>query len=319
MKQFTALADVPDVPALVARAAECKGQPYAFADLGRHRTLGLVFINPSLRTRMSTQRAAYLLGMQVMVLNVGQDGWQLEYADGAVMDGTAQEHIKDAVRVMSQYCDVLGVRSFAGLTDRAADYGEQVLSQFLTHATVPVISLESATRHPLQSLADLLTITEHRPAHRPKVVLTWAPHPKALPQAVPNSFAEWMRSADVDLVIAHPEGYDLADAFTAGVAVTHHQQDALDGADFVYAKNWSSYQHYGRVLHRDPEWTITPAKMARTRQAKFMHCLPVRRNVVVSDAVLDGPDSLILAQANNRTWAAMAVLRNMLETLPPLR
>ncbi len=315
MHHFTSLADVDDLPALVAAAARCKADPLAQAQLGQSKTLGLIFFNPSLRTRLSTQRAAHNLGLNVIVMNIGKEGWSLEFRDGAVMDGGTAEHVKDAAAVMGRYCEILGVRTFAGLSDREADYREDLLEAFKRYAGVPLLSLESATRHPLQSLADVLTIMEHKVVERPKVVLTWAPHPRALPQAVANSFVEWMQAIACDLVVAHPEGYDLADTFAAQATITHDQAEALAEADFVYAKNWSSYQHYGQILHQDRAWTLTPHKMALTKQAKFMHCLPVRRNVVVTDAVIDSPASLVLEQAENRIYAAQAVLTAQLTAL----
>lgn len=311
MQHFLSVRDVADLPALVAEARRLKAE--GVPPVGRGKTLGLIFFNPSLRTRLSTQVAARKLGMDVMTMNVDRDGWRLETAEGVVMDGDAAEHVRDAAAVMGRYCDVLGVRAFATLQNRAEDYGDHVVHQFVRYAGVPVVSLESPVRHPLQSLADLITIEEHRPASRPKVVLTWAPHPKALPQAVANSFVEWMRAADVELVVTHPDGYALSDDFTRGVRLEPDQDAALAGADFVYAKNWSSYHTYGQVVSRDANWTVTPAKMALTNRAKFMHCLPVRRNVIVADAVLDGPHALHLDQAENRVWSAAAVLKALLE------
>lgn len=313
MLHFTAASDVPDIASLLKQAAAFKADPLREHQLGRGKTLGLIFFNPSLRTRLSTQKAANLLGLPCIVMNIGTDGWQLEFEDGAVMNGGAAEHIKDAAAVMGRYCDLLGIRSFPGLKDREKDYNEEVIEAFKRYAGVPIISLESATRHPLQSLADLLTIESCRQVERPKVVLSWAPHPKALPQAVANSFAEWMRLANHDLVITHPEGYELAAPFSAGHQVTRHQDEALKDADFVYVKNWSSYRQYGQILNQDPSWTITPEKMALTNRAKFMHCLPVRRNVIVADEVIDGPDSIVFDQAENRTYAAQAVLAWLLK------
>ncbi len=312
MRHFTSVNDVADVKALVALARELKASPNAHREAGRHRTLGLLFFNPSLRTRLSTQKAAMNLGMDVMVMNLNQDGWSIEMEDGTVMNGSTQEHIKEAAGVVSQYCDIIGLRTFPSLTDQEADYSDRVLRKFMAHATVPIVSLESAIRHPLQSLADLITIEEHKTKPRPKVVLSWAPHPRALPQAVANSFAEWMRVADVDFVITNPEGFDLAPEFTAGIPVMHDQRVALQGADFVYVKNWSSFSDYGRIGQGLDHWTMTPEKMALTDNGRFMHCLPVRRNVVVADAVIDSPASLVLEQANNRTYAAQAVLFNLL-------
>ncbi|MCF8257580.1 MAG: N-acetylornithine carbamoyltransferase [Flavobacteriales bacterium] len=312
MRHFTSVKDVADVKALVASARELKASPNANREAGKHRTLGLLFFNPSLRTRLSTQKAAMNLGMDVMVMNLNQDGWSIEMEDGTVMNGSTQEHIKEAAGVISQYCDIIGLRTFPSLIDKEADYSDRVLHRFMAHATVPIISLESAIRHPLQSLADLITIEEQKTKVRPKVVLSWAPHPRALPQAVANSFAEWMRMADVDLVITNPEGFDLAPEFTEGIPVLHGQNEALHGADFVYVKNWSSFADYGRIGQGLDHWTMTPDKMALNASGKFMHCLPVRRNVVVADAVIDSPASLVLEQANNRTYAAQAVLLNLL-------
>lgn len=315
MQQFLSINDVPNPSELVKEALEIKKNPFAWKEIGKNKTLGLVFLNPSLRTRVSTQKAALNLGMSVIVMNIDKEGWQLELEDGTVMDGNTQEHIKEAVGVLSRYCDILGVRTFAGLQHREKDYSEEVLMKFVRYSRVPVISLESATRHPLQSLADWMTIEEHKTVARPKVVLTWAAHPKALPQAVPNSFVEWMKVADVDLVVTHPEGYELAETFSKGVKVTYNQREALENADFVYAKNWSSYRYYGQIINTDRRWMITPEKMALTRQAKFMHCLPVRRNVIVSDEVLDSSQSIVLDEAENRVYAAQAVLKRILAGL----
>ena len=313
MKQFTSVHDAPNPEALVKEALALKQQPRgSLRHIGQNHTVALLFFNPSLRTRLSTQKAAIELGMSVMDYNAGQ-GWQLEFEDGAVMNLDKAEHIKEAAAVISQYADIIGIRTFPGLQERERDYSDYVLRQFQQYAQVPVISLESAIRHPLQSLTDWVTIEEHRPAHRPRVVLSWAPHPRPLPQAVANSFLEWMQRADVDLVLAHPKGYELAEEFTRGVTVTNHQNEAFEGADFIYAKNWSSYQDYGQILSQDAGWMITQKKMALTNNGMFMHCLPVRRNVVVADAVLDGPNSLAIEQANNRTYAAMAVLKSILE------
>lgn len=312
MKKFTSIQDVPDLPDWLALARKVKAQPFDFQKYGKNKTLGLLFLNPSLRTRLSTQKAAQNLGMQVMVMNMQQDGWAIEMEDGTVMDGGTQEHIREAAGVLSQYCDIIGLRTFPGLKNREEDYAEKVLTKFIQNATVPVLSLESATRHPLQSFADLLTIEEFKSKPRPKVVLTWAPHPRALPQAVPNSFVEWMKNAEVDLSITHPEGWELAPEFGEGVPVHHNQDAALEGADFVYVKNWSAYQDYGRTGQELRSWMITPEKMQLTNQAKLMHCLPVRRNVVVADAVLDSPQSIVLQQASNRTYTAQTVLLKML-------
>jgi len=308
--------DVPNLMVLVQEALLLKKQPFAESQLGRNKTLGLLFFNSSLRTRLSTQKAAQNLGMQVMVMNVSQDGWALEMEDGVVMNGDKAEHVKEATAVIGQYCDIIGVRSFASLQDREKDYQEEVIQKFVQYAGVPILSLESATRHPLQSLADLVTIEELKNKNRPKVVLTWAPHPKALPQAVPNSFAEWMnRSEDIDFVITHPEGYELAEEFVGDARVTYNQQEAFEGADFIYAKNWSSYRQYGQILSKDLNWTVNVQKMALTNQAKFMHCLPVRRNMIVTDEVIDSPNSVVIQEAGNRVCAAQAVLKHMLLNL----
>ncbi len=315
MKQFLSVHDAPDLPALVAEGLVCKKNPFARKQLGIDKTLGLLFFNASLRTRLSTQRAAQNLGMDVIVMNVSQDSWGLEMLDGAVMDGDKAEHVKEAAAVVGQYCDIIGVRSFPGLADRDLDYRDEVIGQFVRYAGVPVISLESAIRHPLQSLTDLITIEEYKKTARPKVVLTWAPHVKALPQAVPNSFAEWMNRADVDFVITHPGGYELDKQFAGDARVTHNQREAFEGADFIYAKNWSSFTQYGQILSRDRNWTVNAEKMKLTNGAKFMHCLPVRRNVVVMDEVLDSPDSIVIQEAGNRVWAAQVVLKRMLEAL----
>lgn len=316
MKRFTDVHSLHSLPDSLQQALALKADPWAHASFGARKTLGLLFMNPSLRTRMSTQKAAALLGMDVMVLNAGSDSWTLETRDGVVMDGGATEHIKEAAAVMGQYCDILGVRTFAGLQDRDADYREDVMESFIRYAGVPVISLESATRHPLQSFADLITIETTKTVARPRVVLTWAPHPKALPQAVANSFVEWMRHAEVDLVVTHPRGYELAPEFVDGVHVEYDQDAALDGADYVYAKNWSSYTSYGQILSSDRSWTITEEKMRRTNNARFMHCLPVRRNMIVTDGVLDGPSSIVIEQAGNRVVSAQTVLLQMLKAMP---
>jgi N-succinyl-L-ornithine transcarbamylase len=316
MKKFTSVQDVANLQDLVIEAKNLKNNPYAFKELGKNKTLGLVFMNPSLRTRLSTQKAALNLGMDVMVMNLDKEGWALETQEGAVMNGTTVEHIKEAAAVMGQYCDIIGIRSFPKLQSQEEDYQEELLNQFISYSKVPIVSLESATRHPLQSLADLLTITENTTeGKRPKVVLSWAPHIKPIPHCVANSFAEWMSLADVDLVITHPEGYELADEFTNGATVTTNQQEALKEADFVYVKNWSSYTDYGKVLTDGEGWMLTNEKLQASNSAKVMHCLPVRRSVELSDEILDGENSLVLEQANNRTYAAQAVLKQILENL----
>jgi N-succinyl-L-ornithine transcarbamylase len=315
MKLFSSVHDVADINALVAEALQLKQNPYAHQHLGKNKTLGLVFLNPSLRTRMSTQKAALNLGMNVMVLNVDKEGWALELRDGVIMNGTTVEHIKEAAAVMGQYVDIIGVRSFPGLKDRNEDYSEVIFNKFVEYCGVPLVSLESATRHPLQSLADLVTIEELKTKPRPKVVLTWAPHIKPLPQAVPNSFAEWMCRADVDFTITHPAGYELCTDFTTGATITTNQDEALAGADFIYVKNWSAYEPYGQIFPGNEDWMLTNEKLKITNNAKVMHCLPVRRNLELSDEILDGPNSVVVHEAGNRVWAAQAVLKRMLEEL----
>lgn len=315
MKNFISVKDVTDVNALLQKALEIKRNPFANNELGKNKTLGLIFFNSSLRTRLSTQKAAINLGLSTMVFNIGEEGWKIETEEGVVMNGDKAEHIKDAAAVMGQYCDIMGIRSFATLQNRDDDYRDKIINQFIQYAGCPIISLESAILHPCQSFADLITITEHKKVNRPKVVLTWAPHPRALPQAVSNSFVEWMKMADVDLVVTNPEGYDLAPQFIDGVTVEHNQNKAFEGADFIYAKNWSSYEQYGKILSQDSSWTVTKEKMNLTNNGKFMHCLPVRRNVIVTDEVIDGPNSLIIEQANNRVFSAQTVLQEMLKKL----
>lgn len=311
MKHFTSVEDVEDPQKLTTQVVDLLKKPTT-SSIGTHKTLGLVFFNPSLRTRLSTQKAGQNLGMDVIVLNINEDSWNVEFEDGTVMDGGTQEHIKDAVKVISSYCDIMGVRSFATLKDRKEDYEERVLNNFRNYSSVPVISLESATLHPLQSLTDMATITASGVSN-PKVVLSWAPHPKALPQAVPNSFLQWAPTLDTDVVLACPEGYELSDEFTDGITITNNQQEAFENADFIYAKNWSSYQAYGERPAVNDDWTITEDKMKRTNRAQFMHCLPIRRNVVATDAVID--HSLVYQQAKNREYAAQIVLQNLLEDL----
>lgn len=314
MKNFTSINDISNPENLVQEALELKKNLYGFGDLGKNKTLGLVFLNPSLRTRMSSQKAGMNLGMQVQVINAGQDAWNWEFAENAVMDGSTVEHIKDAAKVLSEYCDVIGLRCFPGLKDRDEDYSEFVLNSFIKYATVPVISLESATRHPLQSFADLITIRENwTQPQKPKVVLSWAPHIKALPQAVGNSFAEWMNAADVDFCIANPEGYDLSGDFIGDAKVYHNQEEALKDADFVYVKNWSSFDKYGTMPEVKGNWLLGEEFLKTNPETKFMHCLPVRRNLEMSDAVLDSANSLIYQQANNRTLSAQLIIKKILE------
>ena len=313
MKHFTSVKDIPYLMKAVEIAFDVKKNKFAYQHLGKNKTMVLIFFNSSLRTRLSTQKAAMNLGMNTMVLNVSEDGWQLESELGVVMDGDKPEHLLEAIPVIGQYCDVIGVRAFARFQNRDDDYGEKILSQFVKYAGVPVVSMEGATRHPLQSFADLVTIEEFKTRERPKVVLTWAPHPKALPQAVANSFVEWMRKTDYELVVTHPEGYELAPQFIGDVKVEYNQKKAFESADFIYAKNWASYSSYGQILSTDFGWTVNEEKMALTNNAKFMHCLPVRRNVVVTDGVIDSPNSIVVQQAANREVTAQAVLKMILE------
>ena len=320
MKSFFHVSDIGDLKAALEEAMQVKATPFAWKHLGENKTIMLVFFNSSLRTRLSSQKAALNLGMNPIVLNIGQDSWKLETEMGVVMDGDKSEHLREAIPVMASYCDIIGVRSFAGLVDREYDYAETVLQQFIEFSGKPVISLESATVHPCQAFADLITIEEYKKVKRPKVVLTWAPHPKALPQAVPNSFAEWMNAADVDFVIANPEGYDLDPKFAGDAVVMHDQMKALEGADFVYAKNWScpgvnNPDDYGKILSKDMDWTVDAKHMAVTNNAFFMHCLPVRRNMIVSDEVIDAPTSLVIPEAANRVVSAQVVMKRMLEDL----
>ncbi len=317
MKEFTNIRELGDYREALSEAFHVKQNPFSDQELGRNKTLLMVFFNNSLRTRLSTQKAALNLGMNVIVLDVNQGAWKLETERGVVMDGDKSEHLLEAIPVMGSYCDLIGVRSFARFESKEDDYGEVILNQFIKYSGKPVFSMEAATRHPLQTFADLITIEEHKTKERPKVVMTWAPHPKALPQAVPNSFAEGMDYAGYDFVIANPEGYDLAPEFTRGARVTHDQDEALRGADFVYAKNWSAYEgdNYGKVLSRDRSWTVTKEKMALTDNAFFMHCLPVRRNMIVSDEVIESPRSLVIPEAANRVVSAQTVIKKMLESL----
>ena len=307
---YTSIQDIDDIHTWVDEAKQLKANPLAHIELGKHKTLGLLFFNSSLRTRLSTQKAALNLGMNPIVMNVSGDAWGIEFGDGTVMNGNTAEHIKEAAVVVSQYCDIIAVRAFPTLSDKAKDESEQVLSSFTKFASVPIVNMESATGHPLQGLTDALTISEHAKIAKPKVVLSWAPHIKALPHAVGNSFVEAMQKMDVDFVIANPEGYDLNPKITKDTPIYHNQEEAFKDADFVYTKNWSSYEDYGKINNTDPNWMITKKKLG---QAKFMHCLPVRRNVVVEDAVLDSDSSLVIQQANNRTYAAQLVLKKILE------
>lgn len=317
MRNFTNVHDIGDLRTAVAEALEVKANRFGYKNLGENKTLLMLFFNSSLRTRLSTQKAAMNLGMNVMVLDVNQGAWKLETERGVIMDGDKPEHLLEAIPVMGCYCDVIGVRSFARFESKADDYEEKIINQFIRYSGRPVFSMEAATRHPLQSFADLITIEEHKTVERPKVVMTWAPHPKALPQAVPNSFAEWMNAAGYDFVITHPHGYELAPEFVGNAKVEYDQDKALEGADFVYAKNWSAYMdhNYGKVISTDRSWTVTAEKMALTNNAYFMHCLPVRRNMIVSDDVIEGPRSLVIPEAANREISAQVVLKRILEGL----
>lgn len=296
------------------KARFVKENPYADVELGRNKTMLLIFFNSSLRTRLSTQKAALNLGMNVIVLDINQGAWKLETERGVVMDGDRPEHILEAIPVMGSYCDIIGVRSFANFASKADDYGEKILNQFIQLSGKPVISMEAATRHPLQSFADLITINEYKKVERPKVVLSWAPHLKALPQAVPNSFAEWMIAAGYEVVITHPEGYELDPAFTAGATIEYDQEKAFEGADFIYGKNWSAYAdpNYGKVICTDRNWTIDERKMALTNNGYFMHCLPVRRNMIVTDNVIESANSLVIPEAANRVVSAQTVIKEIL-------
>ena len=317
MKNFTTVKDIGPLDLAVKEALEVKANRFAYTDLGRNKTLMMIFFNSSLRTRLSTQKAAMNLGMNVIVLDVNQGAWKLETERGVIMDGDKAEHLLEAIPVMGCYCDIIGVRSFAGLKDKAEDYEERVISQFIKYSGRPVFSMEAATRHPLQSFADLITIEEYKTKPRPKVVMTWAPHPRAMPQAVPNSFSEWMNATDCEFVITHPRGYELAPEFVGNARVEYDQRKALEGADFVYAKNWSAYAdpNYGKVLSTDRDWTVDADKMALTDNAFFMHCLPVRRNMIVTDDVIESDRSIVIPEAANREISAQVVLKRMLESL----
>ena len=315
MKNFTSILQLGDINEAVRKAEYVKANPFADQELGRNRTLLMLFFNSSLRTRLSTQKAAMNLGMNVMVLDVNQGAWKLETERGVVMDGDRPEHLLEAIPVMGCYCDVIGVRSFAKFESKADDYGEKILEQFIKYSGKPVFSMEAATRHPLQTFADIITIEEYRKKERPKVVMTWAPHPKALPQAVPNSFAEGMQMTDYEFVITHPHGYELDPKFVGNAKVEYDQDKALEGADFVYAKNWSAYEgeNYGKVLSMDRSWTVDSRKMALTDNAYFMHCLPVRRNMIVTDDVIESPQSIVIPEAANRVVSAQTVLKGLLK------
>jgi len=315
MKNFISVKDVSDISMLVKEAIAYKANPFKDKLLGSNKRIGLLFLNPSMRTRLSTQIAAQNLGMEAIVFNVGQDGWMLEFEDEAIMSGNTVEHVKDAAPILGKYFDILGIRTFPSLKNKADDYSELYIKQFIKYAGIPVVSLESATLHPLQSLTDIITITEtFKENRKPKIVLTWAPHVKSLPQCVANSFSEWINAwGQADFTITHPEDYELDESFTRGAKIVHNQDEALKNADFVYVKNWSTYTDYGRIYCNDPKWMLSNKKLQLTNNAKVMHCLPVRRNVELSDEILDGPNSIVTQQATNRVWAAQAVLGELLK------
>ncbi|TDD97470.1 N-acetylornithine carbamoyltransferase [Flavobacterium cellulosilyticum] len=313
---YISIKNIDNLSQWVQDALKIKKNPLKNKKLGKNKTLGMLFFNPSLRTRLSTQKAALNLGMNVMVMNFTNEGWTLEFEDGVIMNQGASEHIKEAAEVISQYCDIIAIRAFAGLIDKEKDNAETVMAGFLKHATVPIVNMEGATGHPLQSLADAITMEEHKTPHRPKVVLTWAPHPKALPQAVANSFVEMMQKQEnMDFVITHPQGYELNPEITKDSKIEYDQDKAFENADFIYAKNWSNYNEYGQITNADSNWTVTAEKMALTNNAKFMHCLPVRRNMIVTDEVIDSENSIVIEQANNRTYSAQLVLQKILNNV----
>ncbi|MEN9547823.1 MAG: hypothetical protein RIR12_414 [Bacteroidota bacterium] len=319
MNNFISVYDVKNIDALVRKALSYKANPFADKKLGANKRIGCLFLNPSMRTRLSTQIAAQNLGMEAIVFNVGNEGWQLEFEEEAIMSGTTVEHVKDAAPIFGKYFDILAIRTFPSLKNKEDDYSELYIKQFIKYAGIPVVSLESSTLHPLQSLTDIITITEEmkkwKKKRKPKIVLTWAPHIKPLPQCVANSFAQWINAWDkTEFAITHPVDYELDEQFTKGASlITHNQNEALKDADFVYVKNWSTYTDYGKLYESDPKWMLTNKKLALTNNAKVMHCLPVRRNVELSDEVLDGPNSLVTQEASNRIWAAQAVLSEILK------
>jgi N-succinyl-L-ornithine transcarbamylase len=317
MRNFTSVHDIGDIKVALEKAKWVKKNPFTDQDLGKNKTLLLIFFNSSLRTRLSTQKAGYNLGMNVIVLDINQGAWKLETERGVIMDGDKPEHILEAIPVMGAYCDVIGVRSFAQFENKQDDYNEVIINQFIKYSGKPVFSMEAATRHPLQSFADLITIEEFKKTDRPKVVLTWAPHPKALPQAVPNSFAEWMNATDYEFVITHPKGYELEESFVGNAKIEYNFEKAYKNADFIYAKNWSPYRdpNYGKVISKDRDWTVDSRKMALTNNAYFMHCLPVRRNMIVTDDVIESNRSIVIQEAANRVVSAQTVLKEILTGL----
>ena len=312
MNDFITLSDLPDFKHTLDLAMDLKKNPHKHNSLGKGKTLGLLFFNPSLRTRLSTQRAAQNLGLSTMVMNFSQESWALEFEDGTKMSGIRSEHVREAAAVISEYCDMIAIRAFASLSDKVKDEAEVVLRSFVKYSSVPIINMESSTAHPLQGLADAITLNEFKTPHKPKIVLTWAPHPKALPHAVGNSFTRMVRNLDVDFIIAHPKGYALNPEITKGVKCVANQEEALDGADFVYTKNWCSYEYYGQILRTDDKWMITSEKMELTNNGKFMHCLPIRRNIVATDSVLNSANSIVVNQSENRIYSAQAVLKQLL-------
>lgn len=322
MRKFISVDDVADINALIGKALDFKKDPWKDQGIGKHKRIGCLFLNPSMRTRLSTQVAAQQLGMESIVFNVGQEGWALEFEDEAIMSGNKVEHVKDAAPIFGKYFDILAIRTFPSLQNKADDYSELYINQFIKYAGIPILSLESATLHPLQSLTDVITIKESLNANppsgkkKPKIVMSWAPHVKALPQCVANSFSQWINAwGEADFIITHPEDYELDEKFTKGATIIHDQDEALKDADFVYVKNWSTYNDYGKIYTNDPGWMLTQEKLSVTNNAKVMHCLPVRRNVELSDEVLDGPNSIVTREAGNRVWAAQAVLSEMLKSI----
>lgn len=314
MKNYTNINDLDNLQNTVQETIALKKKPLQYEQLGKDKSICLLFFNNSLRTRLSTQKAAQNLGLNTIVMNFGTEGWQLEYEDGIIMDQNKAEHVKEAAQVISQYCDIIAIRAFASLEDKQKDLAEEILTNFLKYASVPIVNMESSVGHPLQALSDAITLEEHKVYHKPKVVLSWAPHPKALPHAVANSFVQMMHLQDADFVITHPKGYELDPNTTKNTTIEYDQEKAFKNADFVYVKNWSSFRDYGKVISQDKDWMITKDKMNLTNKGKFMHCLPVRRNVVVADEVLDNENSLVIEQANNRTFAAQIVLKKILES-----
>lgn len=315
MRNFTSVYDVKNIESLVQAALHYKANPFVDKTLGQNKKIGCLFLNPSMRTRLSTQIAAQNLGMEAIIFNIGSEGWALEFEEEAIMSGNTVEHVKDAAPVFGKYFDILAIRTFPSLKNREDDYSELYIKQIIKYAGIPVVSLESATLHPLQSFTDIITITEvFKENRKPKIVLSWAPHVKPLPQCVANSFSQWMNAwGKADFVITHPEDYELSDEFTKGAIITHNQDEALKNADFVYVKNWSTFNDYGKIYESNPEWMLTNKKLALTYNAKVMHCLPVRRNIELSDEVLDGPNSIVTQEASNRVWAAQAVLSEILK------